>query len=80
MQAIEYYQRALTTVADFRGTQFPLFESISKDLAGIYLTYAIRLQDNVQPGMVVSHPAKVILPIIVDWVKECGTLILIRAI
>lgn len=61
MQAIEHYQRALTTIADFRGTQFPLFESISKDLAGIYLTYAIRLQDNVQPGMKESHPEKVIL-------------------
>ncbi|VDK70476.1 unnamed protein product [Litomosoides sigmodontis] len=63
MEAIEYYQRALTTVTDFRSTQFPLFESISKDLAGIYLTYAIRLQDNVQPGMVVSDRAKMTVEI-----------------
>ncbi|EJD76683.1 hypothetical protein LOAG_16442 [Loa loa] len=63
LQAIEHYQRALTTIADFRGTQFPLFESISKDLAGIYLTYAVRLQDNVQPGMIESHPEKMTVEI-----------------
>ncbi|MCP9257062.1 hypothetical protein DINM_000303 [Dirofilaria immitis] len=63
LETIEYYQRALTTIADFQGTQFPLFESISKDLAGIYLTYAIRLQDNVQPVMMGSHPEKMTIEI-----------------
>uniref|UniRef100_A0A915Q0F1 KIF-binding protein n=1 Tax=Setaria digitata TaxID=48799 RepID=A0A915Q0F1_9BILA len=63
LEAVEYYQRALTTITDFRSTQFPLFESISKDLAGIYLTYAIRLQDNVQPGIMENHLQKIAVEI-----------------
>ncbi|EJW77133.1 hypothetical protein WUBG_11959 [Wuchereria bancrofti] len=76
--AIEHYQRALTTIADFRGAQFPLFESISKDLAGIYLTYAVRLQDNVQPGMIQSHPEKMTVEIHEFLVRAQSAYTLIR--
>ncbi|VDO49708.1 unnamed protein product [Onchocerca flexuosa] len=78
LQAIEHYQRALTTITDFRSTQFPLFESISKDLAGIYLTYAVRLQDNVQPGMIESHPEKMTVEIHEFLARAQSAYILIR--
>ncbi|VDK83568.1 unnamed protein product [Onchocerca ochengi] len=78
LEAIEHYQRALTTIADFRSTQFPLFESISKDLAGIYLTYAVRLQDNVQPGMIESHPEKMTVEIHEFLARAQSAYILIR--
>uniref|UniRef100_A0AAF5PSW9 Erythroid differentiation-related factor 1 n=3 Tax=Wuchereria bancrofti TaxID=6293 RepID=A0AAF5PSW9_WUCBA len=78
LEAIEHYQRALTTIADFRGAQFPLFESISKDLAGIYLTYAVRLQDNVQPGMIQSHPEKMTVEIHEFLVRAQSAYTLIR--
>ncbi|CAG9540507.1 unnamed protein product [Cercopithifilaria johnstoni] len=78
LEAVEHYQRALTTIADFRGAQFPLFESISKDLAGIYLTYAIRLQDNVQPGMIESRPEKMTVEIHEFLARAQSAYILIR--
>ncbi|VDK32346.1 unnamed protein product [Gongylonema pulchrum] len=46
LEAIDFYQQALACATGFKGTEFPLFESISKELAGTYLTYAVRLQDN----------------------------------
>ncbi|KAL3986002.1 hypothetical protein ACH3XW_40985 [Acanthocheilonema viteae] len=78
LEAIEHYQRALTTIADFQGTQFPLFESISKDLAGTYLTYAIRLQDNVQPGLRESYPEKMTIEIHEFLARAQSAYILIR--
>ncbi|VDN55808.1 unnamed protein product [Dracunculus medinensis] len=43
--AIEYYQSALTCASNLKQIAFPIFESISKDLASLYFSYASRLQD-----------------------------------
>ncbi|VDN03422.1 unnamed protein product [Thelazia callipaeda] len=78
LQAIEYYQQALTAVDELQSIQIPLFESISKDLAGTYLTYAIRLQDNVQPGLVNSGSQKLAVEIREFLVRAQSAYTLIR--